>query len=419
MSPLLGPIAAGLGALVFTLLLAVMAGGEQAFLSLTEAQVRRLRDRGNGRGELILEYVRNPNQVIVTSLLASAVFATGALLCLLVLLTTWWRTSLAELLVPGLVAALLLAVAGRVLPRALVSVRPEGSALLLVRLYAVVDVLFRPFTWLVRRLLTRISEDASSDFVAAEEFKAVSEESEETPRLEDEKRELLHSIFEFGGTTAKEVMVPRIDMIMAEASTPRREILDLVAEHGHSRIPVYEESVDKIIGVVHVKQLIESGRLVADDTPVREFVRPVMFVPESKKIDELLREFQERKSHLTIVVDEYGGTAGMATLEDVLEELVGEIEDETDTEETLFEVQPDGSYLVAAKIDLDDLNEQLSLHLPTENSDTLGGFIYELVGKVPTAGEKVDYNGLRFRIERVHGQRIVRVRIERVGQTES
>ena len=109
----------------------------------------------------------------------------------------------------------------------------------------------------------------------------------------------------------------------------------------------------------------------------------------------------------------------MATLEDVLEELVGEIEDETDTEETLFEAQPDGSYLVAAKIDLDDLNEQLSLHLPTENSDTLGGFIYELVGKVPTAGEKVDYNGLRFHIDRVHGQRIVRVRIERVEQAES
>jgi putative hemolysin len=419
MSPTLGLVAAGLGALCFAMLLAVMAGGEQAFLSLTEAQVRRLRDRGNGRGELILEYVRNPNQVIVTSLLASGVFAAGAVLCLLILVAAWWGTSLTDLLVPGLVAALVLAVGGRVLPRALVSVRPEGSALLLVRAYSVVDVLFRPFTWLVRRLLSRISEDVSSDFIAAEEFKAVAEESEETPRLEDEKRELLHSIFEFGDTTAKEVMVPRIDMIMAEASTPRREILGLVAQHGHSRIPVYDGSVDKIIGVVHVKQLIDSGRFAGDDTPVREFVRPVMFVPETKKIDELLREFQEKKSHLAIVVDEYGGTAGMATLEDVLEELVGEIEDETDTGEILFEAQPDGSYLVAAKIDLDDLNEQLSLHLPTENSDTLGGFIYELVGKVPTVGEKVDYNGLRFLIDRVHRQRIVRVRIERVGQAES
>jgi CBS domain containing-hemolysin-like protein len=140
-----------------------------------------------------------------------------------------------------------------------------------------------------------------------------------------------------------------------------------------------------------------------------------VFVPETKKIDELLREFQDKKTHLAIVVDEYGGTSGMATLEDVLEELVGEIEDEYDTEETLFEALTDGSYRVAAKIDLDDLNEELNLQLPTENSDTLGGFIYELVGKVPSSGDTVDYDGLRFVIDRIHRQRIMRVRIERIA----
>ena len=146
--------------------------------------------------------------------------------------------------------------------------------------------------------------------------------------------------------------------------------------------------------------------------PSASLARPALFVPETKKIDELMQEFQEKKTHLAIVVDEYGGTSGMVTLEDVLEEIVGEIEDEYDREETLLEPLSDGSYRVAAKIDLDDLNEEMNLQLPTEKSDTLGGFIYELIGKVPSQGEAVEYQSLRFIIDRVHGQRIVRVRIQ-------
>jgi putative hemolysin len=276
-----------------------------------------------------------------------------------------------------------------------------------------VDVVFRPLAWAVRALMERVSTESTDDMVATAEFKAVAAEGEEAPRLEDEKRELMHSIFEFGDTTAKEVMVPRIDMIMAEAGATRRDVLRLISDHGHSRIPIYEISVDKILGVAHVKELVKDGRPDGDTTPIRDFVRPVMFVPETKKIDELLREFQEQKSHLAIVVDEYGGTSGMVTLEDVLEEIVGEIEDEYDQEETLFEMLEDGSFRVAAKIDIDDLNEEANLQLPTENSDTLGGFIYELIGKVPSQGDQVDYQGYTFTIDRVHRQRIVRVRIRR------
>jgi CBS domain containing-hemolysin-like protein len=298
-------------------------------------------------------------------------------------------------------------------------VNPEVSALRLVGIYSVVEALFRPLAWLVRRLLGRVAEDPKSELVAVAEFKAVTEEDDTTPRLQDEKRELIHSIFEFGDTTAKEVMVPRIDMIMAEAGTSRRDVLKLIEAHGHSRIPVYDGSVDEVIGAVHVKQLVRNGSVDASATPVRELVRPVIFVPESKKIDELLQEFQQTKSHLAIVVDEYGGTSGMVTLEDVIEEIVGEIEDEYDTQETLVEPLPDGTWRVAAKIDIDDLNEEMNLNLPTENSDTLGGFIYELVGKVPSQGEAVEYQNLRFVIDRVHRQRIMRVRIQKAEQARA
>lgn len=408
-----------IGLLVFAILLAVISAAEQVFLSLTETQLRRLGERQNGRGERILEFVRNPHRVILTTTLSTGVFFAGAILSLLALVSGGRTVGLADLAGPGVLGGLVLAILGRSLPRALAAARPEQSAVALVDTFAAVDVVFRPLGWVVRKLMARVSDDAEGEVLAAEEFKAVAEDDDETPRLQDEKREILHSIFEFGGTTTREVMVPRIDVVMADADTPRREVLRLIAEHGHSRIPVYEGSVDRILGAVHVKELVRDGRVDGDATPIREFVRPVMFVPETKKIDELLHEFQEKRTHLAIVVDEYGGTAGMVTLEDVLEEIVGEIEDEYDHAEPLLEALADGSYRVAGKIDIDDLNDEMNIQLPTENSDTLGGFIYELVGKVPSQGETVEYQGLRFVIDRVHRQRIVRVRIQKAEEARA
>jgi CBS domain containing-hemolysin-like protein len=410
---------AAFGMVFFALMLAVMSAAEQTFLSITEAQIRRLKERENGRAERVLDYVRRPHHVIVTTIVASGVFSAGAILCFLLLVSRAAAVAPPKLLVGGLLAGLFLAVFARAVPRARVAVHPEVSAFRLVRVYSIVEAMFRPLTWLVRKLLGRVAEDSKSELVAVAEFKAVTEEDDTTPRLQDEKRELIHSIFEFGDTTAKEVMVPRIDMVMAEAGTSRGDVLKLIEEHGHSRIPVYDGSVDEVIGAVHVKQLVRGGNVDASDAPVRELVRPVIFVPETKKIDELLQEFQQSKNHLAIVVDEYGGTSGMVTLEDVIEEIVGEIEDEYDTQETLVEPLPDGTWRVAAKIDIDDLNEEMNLNLPTENSDTLGGFIYELVGKVPSQGEAVEYQNLRFVIDRVHRQRIMRVRIQKAEQARA
>lgn len=404
---------ASLGVAGFGVLLAIVSASEQVFLAITETELRRLSEKGDAKAARVLEYVRNPSGVIVTTTLSSGVFFAGAILCFLLLVSRGGVVTPAQLLGLGLLAGLLLTVVARALPRAAASANPETLAYQLVGPFAAVDTVFRPLGWLVRRMMSRVSDEAEGDLVAAEEFKAVASEDDETPRLEEEKRELMHSIFLLGETTAKEVMVPRIDMIMAEGSQATSEVLELIAKHGHSRIPVYDESVDRILGIVHVKQLVQNGNHGDEaDPPIRGVVHEVLFVPESKKIDELLREFQERKTHLAIVVDEYGGTSGMVTIEDVLEEIVGEIEDEWDREEKLVEQLPNGTYRVAAKIDLDDLNEELNIQLPAENSDTLGGFIYELAGRVPEQGESVDYQNLRFLIDRVHRQRIVRVRIQ-------
>ncbi|MFN8177423.1 MAG: hemolysin family protein [bacterium] len=412
-------IFAALGVLFFGGLLSVVSAAEQVFLSLTETELRRVAERGNGRSERIVEYVRNPHRVIVTTTLSTGVFFAGAILCVLLLVSGAGPVRLGDIVGPGLLGGLTLAIVGRSLPRALAAAQPDVAAVRLVDAFSAVDTVFQPLGWVLRRIMSRVSDEAEEDLVATEEFKAVAQDDGQTPLLQDEKREILHSIFEFGGTTTREIMVPRIDMIMADADTPRRHVLRLIAEHGHSRIPVYEGSVDRILGAVHVKELVRDGRVGGDETPIREFVRPVMFVPETKKIDELLHEFQEKRTHLAIVVDEYGGTSGMVTLEDVLEEIVGEIEDEYDKSEPLFEPLADGSYRVAGKIDIDDLNEEMNVQLPTENSDTLGGFLFELVGKVPSQGETVEYQGLRFVIDRVHRQRIVRVRIQRAEEART
>ena len=408
--------AEGAGLLFFLLMLACVSACEQVFLVLTDAQVRRIKEDGRGRRDLVLKYVRDPQRTVVTSILASGVFSAGAILCLLFLVVGDRGLASRDLFGAGLIGGLLMAVLARAIPRAIVGSNPEAYAVALAPLFVVIETLFRPLSAGVRRLLEWISPDANEELVAAEETKAVTEENDTPPRLEEEKRDLIHTIFEFGGTTAKEVMVPRIDMIVAASDATRRDVLTLVAQHGHSRIPIFDDSIDKIIGAVHVKQLIRNGNIEMDDAPIREHVRPVVFVPESKKIDDLLREFQEKKTHLAIVVDEYGGTAGMVTMEDVLEEIVGEIEDEYDTAEKLVEPLGDGVYRVAGKMDLDDLNEELRIQLPTENSDTLGGFVFEIAGKVPSPGDVVESHGFRFVIDRVHRQRIVRVRIQRLEE---
>jgi CBS domain containing-hemolysin-like protein len=383
-------------------------------LTETRCGAERARQRARRR---ILEYVRQPHRVIVTTTLSSGVFFAGAILCLC---PRRRRRSvrLGDIVGPGLIGvSRWRSWAARSLRAGRRAAGGRGGSLR--RHLRRGDFVFSCSAGCCADWRRTAPDEAEEEVLAAEEFKAVAQEDEETPRLQDEKREILHSIFEFGGTSTREIMVPRIDMIMADADTPRHEVLRIIAEHGHSRIPVYEGSVDRILGAVHVKELVRDGRVDGDDVPIRQYVRPVMFVPETKKIDELLHEFQEKRTHLAIVVDEYGGTSGMVTLEDVLEEIVGEIEDEYDKSEPLFEPLADGSYRVAGKIDIDDLNEEMNLELPTENSDTLGGFLFELVGRVPSQGETVGYQGLRFVIDRVHRQRIVRVRIQKAEEART
>lgn len=233
--------------------------------------------------------------------------------------------------------------------------------------------------------------------------------------VDDEEAQLIHSIFEFGDVVVREVMVPRPDVVAVRNDTTVNEALDAAIAAGFSRLPVHRETLDDVVGIAFVKDLIRAVRQGRGERPVSEVFRKAVFVPEQKRVAELLREMQTRKYHLAMAVDEYGGTAGLVTLEDVLEEIVGEITDEYDIDEAGVQELPDGRLRIPGRTPIDDLNELLGADLPSDEWDTVGGLIFDLVGHVPAEGESVSLQGMDFVAERVQGRRIVSVTVTSNG----
>jgi CBS domain containing-hemolysin-like protein len=248
-------------------------------------------------------------------------------------------------------------------------------------------------------------------YVSEQELLAMADAAAQEEVIEREERTLIHSIIDFGDTVVREVMVPRPDMVAVESTAKIADVIEIAIAAGFSRIPVYGQGIDDILGVIFVKDLIKAEREGRTDQPVSTIMREASFVPETKRVSELMREMQARKSHLAIVVDEYGGTAGLVTLEDVIEELVGEIEDEYDVAESPVERLPGGDVRVTSRMALDEVNDLLGARLPEGDWDTVGGLVYGLLGHVPTEGEAVEADGYRLVAERVQGRRIGRVRV--------
>jgi putative hemolysin len=249
--------------------------------------------------------------------------------------------------------------------------------------------------------------------VSEEELLAMADVAVEADVIEVEERALIRSIIDFGDTVAREVMVPRPDMVSVDADATVASAMETVITNGYSRIPVRDDGIDDIIGLVYAKDLMRASREGRTSATTRTLARTARFVPESKRVAELMREMQAEKFHMAIVIDEYGSTAGLVTLEDLIEELVGEIVDEFDVEDPLLEPLPGGDVRVAARMPLDELNDVLHLELPEGDWDTVGGLVFDLLGHVPSEGETVVVDGHLLRAERVQGRRIGRVRITR------
>jgi putative hemolysin len=283
-------------------------------------------------------------------------------------------------------------------------------------------VAFRPIGWVTRALISVTNAllpgkgMKSGPYTSDEMLRAIADEAAEEEVIEHDERTLIHSIIDFGDTVVREVMVPRPDMVAVESYARISDVIDIVIAAGFSRIPVYSQGIDDIVGIVYVKDLMRAEREGNGDGQVSAVMREAHFTPESKRVSELMREMQAGKFHMSLVVDEFGGTAGLVTLEDLIEELIGEITDEYDIEETPTEKLEDGTLVVNARMPVDEVNELLEedeqAELPEgDDWDTVGGLLYSLLGHVPSEGESAEVEGHVLIAERVQGRRIGRVRI--------
>jgi putative hemolysin len=414
-----------LGLRVVLLVVLILCGGffgaaETALFAASRMTLRRLRDAGDRRARLAHQLLEDPGHLLTTLLagntianVGSSVVATSIALSLL-----GRRTGEIVAFVGATVLVLILA---EIAPKTLAVRYADRFALSIAGTIRMVGIILTPLvrilslagTAVVRPLGGAITPRAP--LVTEDQLRFLVQVGEEEGVIEEDEREMIHSIFEFGDTIVREVMRPRVDIVAVPAKATINEALGLVMESGHSRLPVYEGNIDHIIAVVYVRDLLPALRQGRLDQPVGEaFRRAPFFVPETKKVDELFREMQGRKVSMAIVVDEYGGTAGLVTMEDLLEEIVGEIQDEYDLEEKPIQLIDERTAVVNGRTHVEEVNEMLGLQLPVDEVDTIAGLVYSLAGHVPVQGETVGVSGAELRVERALGQRITKVRITRL-----
>jgi CBS domain containing-hemolysin-like protein len=321
-----------------------------------------------------------------------------------------------SLFIEVVVVTFILLIFGEITPKVLAVKNPVRFARQVVFLINLVYLALYPVSAALEQFTIYFSRlfrlKQGEHFLSEDELKALIELGEEKGTIQEEEKEMIDSIFEFGETTVREIMVPRIDMVCVEVTTDLDDLVKKIQEAGHSRIPVYQERIDNIVGIIHAKDLIPYLLNSHKPKNLKELARPAYFVPESKKIDELLREFQQEKTHMAIVVDEYGGTAGLVTLEDVIEEIVGEIQDEYDKEQPLVRKIGENIWAVDARIDIAEFNETLPEPIPEdEDYESLGGFLFSVTGSVPEERETISYGPYTFQVEKLEGQRIVNVKV--------
>jgi putative hemolysin len=401
---------------VLVLLLAILAIAETGLNRISRVKAQAINDATKSRSSsALLGLVEQPerfiNPLLVTVTALQTVQVTLTTILFVNLLGGAWGAA-----VGALVNTVVIFVLAESMPKTWAILHTERAGLVTSR-FTQVLVAFWPLR-VVSRLLIGLTNVLlpgkglkQGPFVSEQELLGIVGAAADDDVIEHEERELIESIIEFGDTVAREVMVPRPDMVIVPHDASVTTALDLAIAHGNSRMPLHGEDGDDIEGLIYTKDLIRAERDGSGDTPASDLKREVHFIPENKPVARLMREMQAGKFHLAIVADEYGGIAGLITLEDCLEELVGEIVDEYDIEELAIQRLPNGDYLVEGGLQVAELNEVLRAELPDEEWDTVGGFLFGTLEHVPAEGESVDLDGWRFTAEALDGRRVKLVRV--------
>lgn len=403
---------------------AFFSGSETALFSSNRLRLRHLSEEGSGGARTALGLLENPARLLSTILVGNNIVNTATAVVATATLVRFLGPEQGSLYA-FIVATMLLLLVGEITPKTIAAHHAERVSLLAAKPIHLISLLLSPVIRalsLLTNVLTgplggRVRSDAP--MVTEEEIRLLVRIGEEQGVIESDEREMIHSIFAFGETVVREVMVPRVDMVCVEADDPVEAILAIVREHGHSRIPVYHETIDQIVGLVHVKDLLAGFRSGHLSGSVRDYTRPAYFVPDSKSLDDLFAEMRRKKVHMAIAVDEYGGTAGLVTIEDLLEEIVGPIQDEYDTEEAPISFLSEHAALVDGRVHLEEVNSALGISLPVAEVDSIGGLVYSLLGHMPTQGERVRFRDVELTVEAVEGHRIAKVKIMKTPPQEA
>lgn len=422
----LGFIANGFAVLggLFSLLMlsAILVASQKALDSIKGHHIRHVRENDEARGNRLQDLYDRRQKLVSAHVFALQAVRIGMVLCSFLLaprVSDWLGTSFVLSMVVIAIPVLVLSIVFELIPSSYAALYPHRVAAFLRPMILAVGAIFTIPANLVSglaNLVTRRFGGKAQYSIAnqtEEEIKTLVESAEEMGEIESEERDLLHSVFEFGDTVAREVMTPRTELDAAPVNSDPHEVLKLIEESGHTRIPLFEGTDDQIVGVIHAKDLF-LAILNQDQQPVslRRLMRPPMFVTENRELHELLTEMRQSKTHLAVVQDEFGGTAGIVTIEDIIEELVGEIVDEYDDEAPAI-VQENDGWLIDGKTNIDDVARMLGAEFESEEFDTLGGYVFGLFGRQPKLGESIEGEGFRFSVIETDGRRISRLKVER------
>jgi len=399
---------------ILIFLSAFFSSSETALTTVNRIRIRNLAEAGDARAIILTKVIEDQGKMLSAILIGNNVVNLYASSLATTLAISVWGSKMIG--VATGILTLVILVFGEITPKTLATLSAETLSLRCAKIIYGMMVVLTPVIFVVNQLsmgvlfLLRIDPNKKREAITEDELRTIVEVSHEEGVIESEERKMINNVFDFGESLAKDIMVPRIDMTFVNVDASYQELIDIFREEKYTRIPVYEDTTDNVIGIINMKDL-----LLLDDREnfnIRNFLRQPLYTYEFKKTSELMIEMRQTFNNIVIVLDEYGSTAGLITLEDMLEEIVGEIRDEYDEEEeeSLVEVNP-GEYLVEGSIKLDDLNDWLGLSLESEDYDSIGGLVIGLLDHLPDEGEEVTCEGIRLVVEKVDKNRIESIRM--------
>ena len=409
--------------LVLIILSGVFSASETALTAFKSIELKKIEKENHKKAAVLKLWLKKPNEILTTILLGNNIVnilasSIATVLTGKILATKFGNYSHPILITTFLMTTVIL-IFGEITPKILAKNFPDKISKIVIMPIYYLSIVSFPIIFiltLISKIITRsfgIKMATENVLITEAEIKSMVIVGEEEGILEKKEKEMIHGVFNFGESSVKDVMVPRINMFAIEGNKTLEEMWDIMLEKGYSRIPVYEEKIDNIIGVVYLKDLLNIAKENKLNKKIKEFVRKAYFVPDSKLLIELLQSFRTKKVHIAIAFDEYSGTVGMVTIEDLIEEIVGEIEDEFDNEEEKIIKKDENKYKIDPFLDIDEINKEIEINIPeSEEYDTLGGFIYFKLGRVPEVKDEIKEGNIKITIKKIEKNRILEVEVE-------